>query len=335
MHDGNMVLQYLTSGGLRIDYVITADRRVHLREMGGNAIYSAVGARIWGAQVGILSRIGENYPPGWLQRLEEAGISTAGIRQVPGWHDTRTFYRYTDLETRVDTEPERHFAELGLPVPEDLDGYVHSTPGQDSPEFIPLSPRPEDLPAAYLTVKAAHLSPLDLPAHRALSQALKAQGIAVSLDPGERYMKPQLREQIVSLLRWVDAFLPSEQEVEYLMGKTDPWEAACQLGSVGPRVVVIKSGSKGSLVYDCQAGQRWHVPAYPTSVVDVTGAGDAYCGGFIVGYHETGDPAIAACYGAVSASFVLEGFGALYAIRFSRAHATARLEELRPRLKRL
>lgn len=318
---------------MRIDYVITADRQVHLREMGGNAIYSAVGARIWGVAVGILSRVGENYPQHCLLRLEHAGISTEGIRKIPGRQDMRTFYRYLDLQTRDDTEPARHFAELGLPLPEDLQGYVHSTPGHDSQGFFPLSPRPEDLPPSYLRVGAAHLSPQGLATHRALCPTLAGHGIRLTLDPGERYMKPSLMEQVFSFLHCVDAFLPSEQEVQSIFGVGDPWQAALRFAEAGPQVVVIKVGSRGSLVYDCQGERRWHVPAYPTHVVDVTGAGDAYCGGFMVGYQETGDPLLAACYGAVSASFVLQGFGALYATQFQRAQAEARLNELRQHVR--
>ncbi len=283
--------------------------------------------------MGILSRVGENYPAGWLERLEGIGICTAGIRQVPGWQDMRTFYRYLDLETRDDTEPARHFAELGLPLPEDLVGYAHSTPGQDSQDFIPVSPRPEDLPASYLRVNAAHLSPLELAAHRALCAALASRGVRLSLDPGERYMKPPLMEQVFSFLRCVDAFLPSAQEVQSMLGAGDPWQAAVRFAEAGPRVIVIKAGRKGSFIYDGQARRRWNVPAYPTEVVDVTGAGDAYCGGFMVGYQETGDPVLAGCYGAVSASFVLQGFGALYALQFSRAQAEARLNELRAQVR--
>ena len=326
-------MQYFTSGGMRIDFVITADRQVHLREMGGNAIYSAVGARIWAAGVGILSRVGENYPQEWLARLERAGIRTAGVCQVPGWHDMRTFYRYLDLQTRDDTEPERHFAELGVPLPDDLQGYVHSTPDHDSREFLPLSPRPEDLPASYLCARAAHLSPAGLATHRTLCAALAERNIRLTLDPGERYMKPALMEQVFAFLGCVDAFLPSEQEVQSMLGAGDPWQAALRFAEAGPQVVVIKAGSKGSLVYDARSQRRWHVPVYPAHVVDVTGAGDAYCGGFMVGYQETGDPVLAGCYGAVSASFVLEGFGALYATQFSRAQAEARLQDLRSQVQ--
>ncbi len=327
-----MALPYFTAGGLRIDYLITSEGQVRLREMGGNAIYSAVGARIWAAQVAILSRVGRNYPQEWLGRLEQAGIRTEGVRTVPGWQEMRTFYAYTDPETRVDINPESHFARLGLPLPQELSDYVHSTPGQDSLDFSPLSPRAEDLPQSYLGMQAAHFSPLELPSHRTLPQVLAERGAQVSLDPGERYMKPSLAEYVLALLRWVDVFLPSQQEVESLLGQGDPWEAARRFAEAGPAVVVIKAGSKGSLVYDRKTDTRWHVPAYPVPVVDVTGAGDAYCGGFMVGYAETKDPVIAACYGAVSASFVLQGFGALYALHYARSQAEARLADALERI---
>lgn len=330
-----MTLPYFAAGGLRIDYIITADQQVHLRQMGGNAIYSAVGAKIWSADVGILARVGENYPERWLNQLDKAGIRTDGVVRVPGWQDTRTFYAYLDLETRDDTDPERHFSNLGLPLPDELRGYVHSTPGQDSQDYMPLSLRPDDVPSSYFDVRAAHLSPLELPSHRALSPALARRGIRIHLDPGERYMKPTLIEEVRSFLRWVHVFLPSEQEVESLLGKVDPGHAAAQLADAGPEVVVIKGGSKGSLVYDRLSQRHWRIPAYPSRLVDVTGCGDAYCGGYMVGYDETEDPVLAACYGAASASLVLEGFGALYALRHSRQDAEQRLAYLRQRVQAL
>jgi ribokinase len=114
-----------------------------------------------------------------------------------------------------------------------------------------------------------------------------------------------------------------------LWGKIDSWEAAERLAQFGPALVVIKAGSKGSLLYERTTGGRWRIPAYPVKVVDVTGAGDAYCGGFMVGLEETGDPVLACCYGSVSASFVLQGFGPLYALRHSREEAERRVDQLR------
>jgi sugar/nucleoside kinase (ribokinase family) len=325
--------RYLAVGGLRIDYIITADQQVHLREMGGNAIFAAVGARIWAADVGIVSRVGENYPAEWLERLSAAGLTVAGVHQVPGWQDMRTFYAYLDRETRDDTEPARHFARIGLRLPDDLKGYVHSTPGQDSPTLTALGPRSADLPVSHWQASAAHLSPMPLTAHRDLSRALSHRGISVTLDPGERYMLPQRKDDVLSLLPCLDAFLPSKQEARSMLGPVDLWQAAELFAQAGPEVVVVKAGSQGSLVLDCKSRKRWRVPAYPVEIVDVTGAGDAYCGGFMVGYDETGDAVLAACYGTVSASFVLQGFGALYALRFSRVDAEARLAHLRDRVE--
>ena len=330
-----MTVRYFTAGGLRMDYVITPDQQVHLREMGGSAVYSAVGAGIWSTEIGILARAGENCPQEWLDQLEIAGISTQGVRRIPGWQDMRTFYAYLDRETRDDTDPGRHFARLGLPLPEDLRGYVHSTVGHTSHDFMPLSVRPDDLPSSYFEASAAHLAPTGLRSHHTLASALAQRGMRVSADPGERYMIPEAIDDVLCMLSHVDVFLPSEQEVNSMLGEKDPWAAACWFAEAGPAVVVIKVGSKGSLIYHRDSREHWHIPPYPTDVVDVTGAGDAFCGGFMVGLDETDDPALAACYGAVSASFVLEGFGALYATRCTRDQAEARLALMKTKIERI
>jgi ribokinase len=57
----------------------------------------------------------------------------------------------------------------------------------------------------------------------------------------------------------------------------------------------------------------------------VTGAGDSFCGGFMVGLATTGDPIRAALYGTVSASFAIEGYGALYALGADSTEARRRL----------
>jgi ribokinase len=71
------------------------------------------------------------------------------------------------------------------------------------------------------------------------------------------------------------------------------------------------------------------VPAYPAKVRDVTGAGDAYCGGFLAGLVQTHAPLEAALRGTVSASLVIEGVGAMYALDSTPGLAEARLQSLR------
>jgi len=318
---------FVCCGGLRIDYVITPEGQAHLREMGGNALYAAVGARVWSERVGLLARIGENYPAGWLDALQQHGLDVRGIHVVPGQQDMRTFYAYTDPRTRVDTDPAFHFARIGLPLPDVLAGYVHSTPGQDDPdEYEPLAVRPEDWPPCYDGARALHLSPISIRTQTWLPIRARQAGLTqITADPGERYMVPRLRPHVQALLRNLDAFLPSEMEVRSLLGEVDLWEAAVEFARYGPRVVVIKIGERGALVYERDRNRRTHVPPYPTHAVDPTGAGDSFCGGFMVGWAETGDPVRAAMYGAVSASFAVEGYGALFALRATASEAKQRL----------
>ena len=106
----------------------------------------------------------------------------------------------------------------------------------------------------------------------------------------------------------------------------DLWDAAERLCRWGAPLVVIKNGANGVLVQEGVKGRRTHLPAYHQAddprVVDVTGAGDAFCGGFMVGLAQTGDATSAARMGLASASYVIEGYGALYALGHSAGKAT-------------
>src|SRR5262249_52314483 len=113
-----------------------------------------------------------------------------------------------------------------------------------------------------------------------------------------------------------------------LTGLDDPRRILTALLDAGPRVVVLRLGEAGSLVAG-QDGRAVAVPACPVArVVDVTGAGNAHCGGFLLGLAQTGDLGQAGRYGAVSASFALEQFGAVFPLEGLRARAEQRLEAL-------
>ena len=330
-------VDYAIVGGLREDYFITPDGAAHLRKIGGNAVYAAVGARLWTERVGLVSRVGSNYPGEWLDVIQARGIDTRGVRVVAGPLDTRTFYAYLSREVRDDTRPAEHFARVGQPLPEDLVGYATSTEGQADPEaYSPLAARPEDLPPHYLSARGFHLAPYDFALHRKLPAKLRAHGIRyVTCDPSTRYMHPEFEAEVRGIVSGLDAFLPSEMETRgyFREPPTDLWQAAEAFGAMGARCVVLKLGARGQFVLDTAIGRKWHVPAYPVKVLDVTGAGDSYCGGFLAGLGQTDDPLEAALRGTVAASFVVEGIGALYALEQDPAQARSRLEELRGAVK--
>ena len=325
-------VEYVIVGGLREDYFITPSGEAHLGKLGGNALYAAVGARLWTSGVGLIARVGTNFPAGWLDVIAARGIDTGGVVVAPGPLDSRTFYAYRTLEQREDTDPAGHFARLGLPLPAALEGYTLSTLGQEDPAvFGPLAVRPDEVATGYLGARAFHLAPYDFSVHMTLPDRLRRGGRTLTCDPSVRYMHPDYAAEVRHLLSQLDAFLPSEMETRAffpdLVGNL--WGAAEAFGSLGPGCVVLKLGARGQYVYVPASGRRWHVPAYPAHVVDVTGAGDAYCGGFLVGLDQTGDPLEAALRGCVAASLVVEGLGALYALDQPRERLTERLTELR------
>jgi len=71
----------------------------------------------------------------------------------------------------------------------------------------------------------------------------------------------------------------------------------------------IKCGAEGVIAHAAGAREWIHIPAVPVELVDVTGAGDAFCGGVLAGFADENDPIEALLYGAVSASFCVEGLG--------------------------
>jgi ribokinase len=100
------------------------------------------------------------------------------------------------------------------------------------------------------------------------------------------------------------------------------------LGEFGCEIVVAKRGGRGQAVLDVQGKHKWEIPAYPARLADPTGAGDAYCGGFLAGLKKTYDPLQAALYGNVAASLAVEGSGALYALGVAPGLAQARLSAM-------
>ncbi len=326
--------EIVTTGGLRVDYLITRDGYANNGIMGGNALYSAVGASLWSDAVGIWSRIGENYPRQWLAQMHKTGIDTRGIVRTAGNQEHRTFYAYTPDGSRQDTNPEIHYARINEPLPDGLAGYVNSTPAQDQlGESDPLSVEAQDWPEHYGNVSAIHLAPMPIRCHLDLPEFLRQRGVSfISLDPGERYMIPTLVDSIAEVVSKIDCFLPSIQEIRSLFGKQITFEKAALLfHDWGVPTVIIKRGRQGVLSSEKKSGQIIRFKPFQRtrhdSVIDVTGAGDAFCGGFLSGWMKTGNSSMAINYGLVSSSIVIEGYGA--------SHALTRQEEARERLAQI
>ena len=329
---------FVILGRLQQDYFITHDGRSHEGILGGSAVYAAIGAKLWADSISIVSRVGSDFPETLLTELGNLGIDTSGITVLPEPHDTRKFYAYSSLEEKVDTVPPAHYLRINQPLPKDLVNYQgHTTPREDLDAFGPLTIRPSDIGPAIASAKYAHFTPTDYLTHVSVPFHLREMGAQIiSLDPSDIYMEPDYREKLPAIVSGLDAFIPSEEEAKsfFRPREFDIWEMSEAFAEMGCQFVVIKCGARGQTLLDRYTGRKWRIPSYPARVYDVTGAGDSFCGGFLVGLMQTEDPVEAALLGSVSASVVIEGTGALFALDSLPGLLEARLDVLRPQVKR-
>ncbi len=329
---------YVFLGRLQQDYLITHDGKSHEGVLGGNAVYAAIGAKLWNDSIGIVCRVGSNLPDELIAELSNLGINTDGITVLPEPHESRAFYAYTSLEERIDTVPSSHYLRINQPLPKELVGYQVDTIPDSGSTFNPLSIRPGDLSPLIADAKGAHVSPMEYLSHVSVPFRLHEMGVRmISLDPSDSYMKPDYRDKLPAIVTGLDAFIPSEEEAKayFRPRELDIWEMSEAFGDMGCQFVIIKCGARGQTLWERISGRKWRIPAYPARVYDVTGAGDSFCGGFLIGLTQTENPVEAALYGSVSASIVIEGTGALFALDSLPGLLEARLEVLRPQVKRM
>lgn len=307
------MIDFFTIGNLTIDQVVSADGTKQSNVCGGDCLYSALGIRLWGGRVGIVSVVSEAYSPAWLDDLVVAGLDITGVRKIPGQrHMGGVMLYHPDGSRDFVTQPSEENAGDKQPVD------VHL--------WYEFSPLVSDLPADYLRSKGVHVAPMPISRQEDFLQRIQRNVRTVSIDLP--WWAEDQQQGLFPSLNLTHVVLLSEAEVRGFFGEIPVDEGGSALLAAGAHTVVIKMGANGSFVYE-KSGKITRVPVFPTKVIDPTGAGDAYCGGFLAGLNETGDPIQAALYGTVSASYAIEAFGATYMLGISRQDAVRRLEKLR------
>ena len=323
---------FIFAGQLTRDYVFPPTGQPLLDSPGGNLLYAAGGYAVWGGHPGLVGRVGEDYPRRWLKDMEQRGWEVTGIRIQPGMLDQRNFLAYSEDFELTRINPVSHFAKRGIPFPKALLGYQ---PRSDSKPAYgktdPALPTISDIPSSYLDAGTLHLCPMELAAHQQFLDSLRGAMRILTLDPSPVIMMPAFQREVRGLVHGLTAFLPSLEEItSFFWGQThDPWEMAAGIGEIDCEYVVIKCGARGQLLYDAGNRRRWEIPAYPARLADPTGAGDAFCGGFLAGYRKNYDPLEGVLHGNVSASLAIEGSGPFHAMDVTPGLAEARLEALR------
>lgn len=297
--------RYLVFGHLTIDDTVFPDGSTAMGMMGGNVLYAAVGAHVWSDQPAIITRPGQGYPQNLIDELTACGYRVDGF--IPS--ESRRIRQWQ----LYDDEGGRHYVLLA-----------------SSSSYTNLTPRVEEIPPAVVPgAVGCHIAPIPIEFQAPLVQWAKRNGLRITLDPHFESLSSEAILLWRSILPDVDVFCPSQEEVTSLLdGWHGPEAAVRTLADWGAAIVCLKMGAQGVLVYRAVDQASWLIPSLAGHPVDVTGCGDAFCGGFLVGWCETDDLQIAAAYGTVSASFVAEDFGGRHAFQVDRHEAMRRLAML-------
>jgi sugar/nucleoside kinase (ribokinase family) len=324
---------FVIAGRITREFILPPVGQPLLDVAGGDALYAAGGLQVWENQIGLLARVGEDYPRTWLKEIAARGIDVSGIKILHQSLDLRSFLGYNEKFEIVPGTAVSQFAPRKLPFPKSLLGFQSPLEVQkDAKRISEFAPLPIEIPSDYRDARAVHLCPMDFVSHNQLFSAFKA-GLAttITLDPSPAYMAPAFFRDLRVIVSGLTAFLPSEEELRALFwGETnDLWQMAAAVGEYGCEIVVIKRGALGQFIYDVPGKHKWEIPAYSSRLADPTGAGDAFCGGFLAGYKKTFDPLQAALHGNVSASLKVEGSGAFYPLDVMPGLADARFSALK------
>lgn len=328
--------QYLILGKLNREYVITADKKIHIDQPGGNALYAAGGASLWLEEdepLGIVSRVGEDYPRQWVKEYKKKGYHTEGINILMESVDLRKFRRYSNIDNFTSQDPIGQFAEIEKEFPKALLGYKSPSPTLDSKQELNIqSIRKADLPENYLQANAAHLCPIDYLTHSLIPTILRQEGMAtITLDPGPGYFQAEFWDDLPAVFRDITTLTFSEKDVRNVFkNKTDKiWEMIEEIATLGCPLIIVRRGERGQLLYDKDGNKKYEIPAYDARVTDTSGAGSAFCGGYLVGFRHTFDPLQGVLHGNIAASISVEGSGAFYAKDVLPGLQAARLENLK------
>ena len=275
------VPQLVVVGSIGLDTIETVrDKRADV--LGGSASYATAAAAYF-AKTGLVGIVGTDFPDHNHKLFNRLKIDIDGLQVVEG----RTFRWHGVYEENMDNR---------RTISTELNVFEH------------FNPR--------------------LPAHFTRAPNLFLGNIAPSLQLSvlDQVHKPRFvmvdtmdlwiniaREDLLRVIRRVNLLTLNESEARLLTDVNNLMEAAEKLLKLGPQYVLIKKGASGNMLFS-RKGKKTLVPAYPVrDVVDTTGAGDTFAGGFI-GYLSSlkriTDAEIhrAQMFGSVMASFNVEKF---------------------------
>ncbi|MCY4147159.1 MAG: PfkB family carbohydrate kinase [Chloroflexi bacterium] len=272
---------FLAVGSVIIDDIVYPDGRTSMGVLGGGGTHAACGMAAAGEKPALVGLVGKDLPADVRARLnadfDTSGLVWAAHKQARGWQIFEWDGRRNEI-FRVDV----------------IKPFMHQ-PHADSPA-LPFT-------------SAAGITLLRQPDYVA-GWRRRFPAATLLWEPVRAFMLGGDYARFRQGLRQSDIVSPNLHEAQAMTGLTDEVAIARRLLADGAAALALRMGEQGSLVARQGESCAWHIPALPVAeVIDQTGAGNSYCGGFVVGWQRENDTAAAGCYGAAAASFTLEHVG--------------------------
>ena len=297
----NLSVSVVVVGSVAFDTIRTPAGEA--REIvGGSAAHFALAAS-WFAPVRIVAVVGEDFGAEHMNVFHGRRIDTEGIERAQGrtfrWHGE--YAGDMNAARTLDTQ---------------LNVFEHFRPK------IPPSYR--DSPYVFL----GNIQPsLQLEVRRQMRSSR-----LVALDTMNFWIERTPKE-LAQALGEVDGVFLNDDEARQLTGTHNLAKAVRSIRALGPRIVVIKRGEHGVILYTDNS--MFTAPGYPVEDVrDPTGAGDSFAGGFMGHLASSGDLSEAnlrraTVFGSVIASFTVEDFGLRRGLRLTHEEISARFREFK------
>lgn len=273
-------MSILTVGSVAYDDIITPFAKRD-RALGGSATYFALAAHHF-TKINLVAVIGDDFNYADEELLRHKGIDLQGLEKVSG----KCFYWKGEYLANWN------------------DRISHDTQLNVFEHFDPK------IPDSYRESNFLFLGNI----HPSLQQSVLNQVTQprwVALDTMNLWIK-ETRSALLQTLKSVDVLLVNDSEAMMLSGEYNLYDAAKTIAKMGPKTLCIKKGEHGALLI--RGNEIFTAPAYPLCrVVDPTGAGDAFAGGFL-GYLASAESdnfdtlKKAVIYGSVMGSFTVESF---------------------------
>lgn len=268
-------------GSVAVDWVITpkAERE---ESVGGSATFFSMSSSYFNP-VRLVGVVGKDFPEQALTDLRAAHVDTEGLEIADGLTFRWKGRYHANMNERdtLDTQ---------------LNVFEHFDP---------------KLPPAYRQCEYLFLANIQPALQLKVLEQMEQRPRLIGLDTMNLWIE-HTRDDLMKVLPRVDVLTINEEEARQLTGQPNLVRAARAIHDIGPKSLVIKRGEYGALLF--HEDDIFSAPALPLEeVIDPTGAGDCFAGGFM-GYlarvgETTGESLRSAMiYGSVMASYCVEGF---------------------------